>query len=50
MNNKTPFVVMVKDLRDKYNLTDVEVQEPIYAETYDLRAIKPRETLKVSVN
>ena len=47
---KIPFVVQVRDLQSEYQLQDMQVQPPVYADTHALRSINPRETLKPFIN
>ena len=42
--------MQVQDLKTKYHLEDIEVQEPVYAQTFALEGIDPRETLKPTIN
>ena len=50
LGGKIPFVMQVQDLKTKYHLEDIEVQEPVYAQTFALEGIDPRETLKSTIN
>ena len=50
LRGKIPFVIQVKELKDKYQLNKIEIQEPVYLETHALRSIVPRETLKATIN
>ena len=50
LGGKIPFVMQVQDLKTKYHLEDIEVQEPVYAQTFALEGIDPRETLKPTIN
>ena len=47
---KIPFVMQVQDLKTKYRLEDIEVQEPVYAQNCALEGIDPRETVKPTIN
>ena len=50
LKGKIPFVMKVRELMDKYQLKDIEIQEPVYPDRFALMSIKPRETLKSTVN
>ena len=50
LKRKIPFVMKVRELVDKYQLKDIEIQEPVYPDRFALRSIKPREILKSTVN
>ena len=47
---KIQFVMQVQDLKTKYHLEDIEVQEPVYAQNCALEGIDPRETVKPTIN
>ena len=47
---KIPFVVQVRDLQYEYQIQDLQVQPPVYADIHALRSINPRETLKPFIN
>ena len=42
--------MQVQDLKTKYHLEDIEVQEPVYAQNCALEGIDPRETVKPTIN